>query len=179
MPRKFIKRYLPNSESIKNHKNLQLFGEWLHDPLLWHLQRRNVAKAFAIGLFFAFMPMPFQMVGAAAFAIFFRANLPISMVLVWLTNPLTMVPIFFACYKFGAWMLHTPYKNIQFELSFHWLSTSLLEIWQPFLFGCFVAGSIAALLGYLLINLIWRVNVGSNWKNRRHQRKKLKSEENL
>ncbi len=171
MPRKIIKRYLPNSETIKNHKHLQMFGKLLHDPLLWHLQRRNVAKAFSIGLFFAFMPVPFQMVLAAGFAIFLRANLPLSVVLVWITNPFTMVPIFYGCYKFGAWMMNVPFQDMEFELSYQWLSTSLVQIWQPFLLGCFVAGGIAAAISNLAISAIWRLHVWSNWKKRRELRK--------
>jgi len=167
MPRNFIKRYLPDTDSIKNHKNLRMFGKLLHDPLLWHLQRRNVARAFSIGLFFAFMPMPFQMVGAAAFAIFFRANLPISVVLVWITNPLTMVPIFYACYKLGAWLLNMPFQEIEIELSLHWLTTSFTQIWKPLLFGSFIAGGVSAIISNLLISALWHLNVVKKWNNRR------------
>ena len=41
----------------------------------------------AVGLFVALMPIPLQMAVAAAIAILVRSNLPISVSLVWLTNP--------------------------------------------------------------------------------------------
>jgi uncharacterized protein (DUF2062 family) len=80
---------------IKGHKNLSFLGEKLHDPNLWHLNRRSVSAAFAIGLFAAWIPTPGQMVIAAIIALYFRANLPISVALVWITNPLTMPPMFY------------------------------------------------------------------------------------
>ncbi|MDH5777262.1 MAG: DUF2062 domain-containing protein, partial [Gammaproteobacteria bacterium] len=79
MPKKFIQRYMPDHDKIRQHPHLnKMFGTLLHDPNLLHLNRRSVSGAFFIGLFMAFVPMPFQMVPAAALAIYFRTNLPIS-----------------------------------------------------------------------------------------------------
>ena len=105
MPKKLIKRYMPDHNTIKNNKYLQIFGDLLHNPNLWHLNRRSVAKAFAVGLFFAFVPVPFQMVLAAGFAIIVHANLPLSVALVWITNPLSIPAIFYACYVVGTWLM--------------------------------------------------------------------------
>ena len=95
MAKKTIQRFLPDPNKIRHHKSLKIFGRLLQDANLWHLNRRSARGAFAVGLFFAFIPVPFQMVLAAAGAILFRVNLPISVALVWLTNPLTMPPIFY------------------------------------------------------------------------------------
>ena len=65
MPKKTIKKLMPDHQKIKSNKHLQIFGDLLHNGNLWHLNRRSVAKAFAVGLFFAFVPVPFQMVLAA------------------------------------------------------------------------------------------------------------------
>lgn len=95
MPRRLFKRYMPTPDSIKGNKSLRFLGKLIHDPNLWHLNRHSVARAMAIGLFWAMIPMPMQMLAAAAVAIPLRANLPISIGLVWLTNPITMPPIFY------------------------------------------------------------------------------------
>ena len=98
MPKRFLKRYMPKEHDIRNHKHMRYFGKLLHDPNIWHLNRRSVAGAFSVGLFMAMVPVPFQMILAAAAAIPCRVNLPISVGLVWITNPLTMPAIFYFCY---------------------------------------------------------------------------------
>ncbi len=163
---------------IRNHKHLKMFGTLLHDPNLWHLNRRSVAGAFGAGLFMAFVPVPFQMVLAAAAAIVLRVNLPLSVSLVWITNPLTMPPIFFGTYKLGAWLMGMRPQHFRFELSFHWLASELGSIWQPFLLGCFVCASLSALLGYTLIRLLWRWHIVKAYQQRRRRRAVVKQELN-
>ena len=51
MPKKFIKRYLPDPHSIKENRALKIFGSILHEPNLWHLNRKSASGAFGIGLF--------------------------------------------------------------------------------------------------------------------------------
>ncbi|WP_428604623.1 DUF2062 domain-containing protein [Sedimenticola sp.] len=167
MPKHLIKRFTPNHETIRNHKHLKVFGQLLHDPNLWHMNRRSVAGAFAVGLFWAFIPMPFQMVAAAATAIPTRVNMPISVALVWITNPLTMPPLFYFTYLVGTWILGTPVKNGDFEPTMEWLSHSMGSIWEPLYLGSLVCALIAALIGYLSIRGLWRMHIISNWKNRR------------
>ena len=168
MPRKFIRRYLPHHDSIRGHRHLSWLGTLLHDPNLWHLNRRSVSGAFAVGLFCAFIPVPFQMVIAALIAIPARVNLPISVVLVWLTNPLTMGPIFFFAYKVGTWILGaTIHPTATENLSIEWVMHELRVIWKPFLLGSFVCGSISALLGYVGMRLVWRLHLVRRWKARR------------
>jgi uncharacterized protein (DUF2062 family) len=169
MPKRLIKRYMPDHRTIREHRHLQCFGTLLHNPALWHLNRHSVAKAFAVGLLFAWVPVPFQMVLAAGGAILVHANLPISVVLVWLTNPITMPPMFYGAYKLGAWAMNTPEQDFHFELSLEWLTNGMAAIWQPFLFGCAILGVICSILGYFGIKLAWRWIVIRKWQ-RRHRK---------
>jgi uncharacterized protein (DUF2062 family) len=161
---------MPDHRTIREHKNLKFFGQLLHDPNLWHLNRRSVSGAFSVGLFVAFVPIPFQMVLAAALAIVFRINLPIAASLVWVTNPFTIPPLFYLAYKTGAWILLEPTRNISFELSVHWLMTKLEAIWEPFLLGCFLFGTICAITGNLLMRGMWRLHVIKSWQARKLRR---------
>ena len=174
MPRRIIKRYMPDPEFIRSHKHLRFLGTLLHDPNILHLNRRSVSGAFAVGLFMAFVPVPFQMVLGAVGAIVARVNLPISVALVWLTNPLTMGPMYYFCYKVGAWTLGTPPLNITFEFTPEWMLQELSHIWQPFLLGCFLTGLGSAVLGYASIRLLWRLHVQHSWKQRLLRRTKAK-----
>ncbi|NOX92117.1 MAG: DUF2062 domain-containing protein, partial [Gammaproteobacteria bacterium] len=74
MPKRIIKRFMPNPQMIRNHKHLQFLGTLLHDPNIFHLNRRSVSGAFSVGLFMAFVPIPLQMIFAAIGAIVLRVN---------------------------------------------------------------------------------------------------------
>jgi len=171
MPKQIIKRFMPDQQTIRDHKHLRFLGTLLHDPNILHLNRRSVSGAFSVGLLMAFVPVPFPMVLAAIGAIVMRVNLPISVALVWVTNPLTMPPIFYFAYKVGTWILHTPIRDIHFELSVDWLMGELGMIWQPFLLGCLVCGVTFALLGNVSIRLFWRLHVGRSWQRRKQKRR--------
>jgi len=172
MPKHFIRRFTPDHETIRNHKHLRVFGRLLLDPNLWHLNRRSVSGAFFVGLFWAFVPMPMQMLPAAAVAILARVNLPISIALVWITNPLTMPPIFYATYEFGCWLLSCPSLSQDFQPSLEWLSERLGEIWQPLYLGSLLCGLIFGLLGFVGIRLLWRLHVLNYLKSRRAKRQR-------
>jgi len=167
MPRKLIKRYLPDHHKIRSHKHLKCFGSLLHYPNIWHLNRRSVSGAFFLGLLCAWIPVPFQMLIAAAVAIMARVNLPVSIGLVWVSNPFTMPPMFYFAYKIGAWILSSPAHKFSFELSFEWLKHELGYIWEPFLLGCLVLGLLSAISGYLFIRIMWRFHVFQYIKKRR------------
>ena len=167
---------MPDHEKIRQNPQLnKLFGTLLHDPNLLHLNRRSVSGAFFIGLFMAFVPMPFQMVPAAALAIYFRTNLVISVALVWVSNPITIPPLFYFCYKVGTWILSVPLKSIEFTMDWQWFTHELAMIWQPFLLGCFVVATTSALLGGFGIRLLWRWHVVRQWEDRKQRRLGMKN----
>ena len=168
MPKQIIKRFAPDHEVIRKHKRLRIFGNLLHDPNLWHMNRRSVSGAFAVGLFWAFIPMPLQMVAAAATAIIVRVNLPISVALVWITNPLTMPPMFYFTYLVGTWVLGTPASAEAFELSFEYLSHSMVAIWQPLLLGSLICALLAAGIGYCVMRGLWRLHIVRHLQRRRN-----------
>ncbi len=175
MPRHLLKRLAPDHRKIRDHKHLQIFGTLLHDPNLWHLNRRSVAGAFAIGLFWAMIPMPFQMVAAAATAILWRANLPISVALVWVSNPLTMPPIFYFNYLVGTWLLPNCQPIGEMEMSMEWFTHSLGEIWQPLYLGSVVVGLVLGALGYAGMRGFWRWHVVRQYRRRGQRGRKTPS----
>lgn len=168
----FFKKLLPSVSLIKSHPKLQFFGNLLHDPNLWHLNRRSLAGGTAVGLFTAFVPLPMQMLWAALLAIFFRVNLPLSVCLIWITNPITIPPMFYIAYKLGTVLLGIPTKQLNFTLSLEWLLGTLEHSWQPLLLGCFLMASFSALAGYWIVNLLWRLQVNRLWQERRKKRLK-------
>jgi len=170
MPRRYLKQLLPSQRKIRSEGTVRLFRGVLNNPNLWHLNRHSVALAVAVGLFAAFIPVPVQMILAAAGAIVFGCNLPVSVVVVWVSNPITMAPLLFAAYKFGIWLIGGSPKSIQFEMSVDWMLTKLVDVWQPLLLGCFSLGLATALVGYISVHVIWRIHVIYSWKGRRIRR---------
>lgn len=169
MPKKTIKRMMPDHQSIKENKYLKIFGSLLHNPHLWHLNRHSVAKAFAVGLFFAFIPVPFQMVLAAGISIIVHSNLPISIALVWLTNPLTMPAIFYGSYIIGTWVLGVPQQDFHFTASWQWVIDSISTIGPAFLLGCGMLAVTFSILGYFVIQIAWRYSVIKQWRLRQYK----------
>ncbi|PVZ68890.1 DUF2062 domain-containing protein [Pelagibaculum spongiae] len=161
MPKKRFKKILPDASSIRGNKYLQFLNKHLDNDNIWHLNRRSLAGGCALGLFVAFVPVPFQMVMAAMLALVFGVNLPMSVLMVWVSNPITMPPMFYGAYKVGAWTLGKSEIPFQFELSFEWLSHGLQHIWQPFLLGCLMLGIIN-----LAIRVTWRILVVKNMQKR-------------
>jgi len=170
MPRKLLKRIMPDHKTMCEHPHLQRFGQRLADPKLWHLNRRSVAGALALGLFIGFMPILGQMFVAAALAILFRVNLPISAMAVWISNPLTVAPMYFFTYKVGTWILQLPLEKQEFTLAWEWFTSDFLNIWQPFLLGSIVCGLVAAIIGLLFVRLIWRLMVIRSWLIRKRKK---------
>jgi uncharacterized protein (DUF2062 family) len=171
---KLIHKFIPDPEVIKRHKNLQFLGEKLHEPNLWHLNRRSIALAFAVGLFCAWIPAPMQMVFAAAGAIYFRANIPISVALVWITNPVTMPPLFYFAYKVGLWLMNQSSSTQESEFSLSIMFSGLGDAWQPFLTGCFIMGIASSAIGYFCMQYYWHYHITKKWEERKEKRIKMK-----
>jgi uncharacterized protein len=167
VPLKRLKKYLPTPEQVRNEKSLQFLGQLLHDPNVWHLNRYSVSGAFGIGLFTAYMPIPFQMLPAALLAIAFRVNLPISVALVWISNPLTMAPMFYLAYTVGVKLTGAEISHFQFEASLDWLFLELGTRWKPFLAGCLFMGCLLGLTGFFGMHLLWRLHLLQRIKERK------------
>ncbi len=167
MPKKLIKKYMPNPEKIRNMKGLGFLATWFGDASLWRIHRHNTAKAFAVGLFWMSIPIPSQMIMATISAILWRANLPISVALVWISNPFTIAPIFYFNYLIGSLILgKSAEESLGFEMNWDWLLNTLGELWLPLFFGSFIVGLSLAIISYFSLLLFWRLHVISRWKNR-------------
>lgn len=167
MPKQLIQRWLPDPDALKNHKHLKLFGSRLLDGNLWHLNRRSAAAAAGVGLFMAWIPVPFQMLLAVAGAIFCRAHLPLSVALVWVANPITMPPMFYGAYLLGCRLLGRPSEVIDIEFSWHWLNSVLETVAPPLLLGALVLATLSALIGYAAVRTGWRLSKVRQWQKRK------------
>ncbi len=67
-----------------------------------------IAFGIAIGIFVAMTPtIPLHTIIAIALAVLFKASKPAAILGVWVSNPFTVVFLYFACYKAGHFFLKT------------------------------------------------------------------------
>jgi uncharacterized protein len=170
MPRRIFRRLMPNPQLIREHRSLRLVSSLLHDPNLWHLNRHSVSVAAFVGIFVGAQPLPIHMLMAATASVVLRCNVTLALLLVWLSNPLTMPVIFYFEYRLGAWLLRLPADTGSFEMSLAWLEHSLHEIWEPLFLGSVLSGLIGGALAWALTRLAWRVGVVLKWRARRRAR---------
>ncbi|MEH6575760.1 MAG: DUF2062 domain-containing protein [Amphritea sp.] len=157
---------MPDEKKLKSHPYLNWLGSYIHDPNLWHLTRKSVSKAFFVGIFCAFLPLPSQMLIAAAASLLVRSNLPISVSLVWITNPFTIPPLFYFAYWTGTQLLGTPLQEVEFELTLEWFTNGLSSIWLPLIVGSLTCGTALGLFGYFCMQRFWIWSVNHSWKKR-------------
>ena len=166
MAKKFINKLFPNMHAVREHRSLGLLQVWIDKENLWHINRHSISAGFAVGVFCAFIPLPFQMVIAALLAIPAGANIPVSVLLVWISNPITIGPLFYICYKVGSIILQTELTDFSFEMNMDWLM-QLGQLWAPLLVGCLVVGSSAAAISYATVKILWRIHIVTYWRQRK------------
>jgi len=166
MIKNVIKRLFPKLDAVKEEKILKIFGPAVLQPNLWHINKKSVSRGFAIGAFCAFIPLPGQMILAAFLALTFAANLPIAIILTWITNPLTYTPIFFFAYKIGSFFITT---NVTPKITDNELSmlSNIMHIWEPLFLGSIILALIGSIISYLLIRIYWRYYVIKIWSKRK------------
>lgn len=120
---------------------------------LFSFQEQPLARGMAIGMFWMCMPMPFQMVPATLFCTLFSANLPMALLAVWISNPVTYLPIFYVQYEIGAMLFGGGVKDFSFgEFVSHYREAVDVAgmIYYTILQGALVTGLVLSVLGYFL-----------------------------
>jgi len=166
MPRRVFKKFAFKRHEVAAQWFMTPFRHLLHDPRLWGVRRRRVVPAFATGLFVSFMPFPGHTLIAALAALALRVNIPVAALATWVSNPATMFVIYPAAYKLGRAVLGTPPRNVSFDVSWDWVGSTLVYIWQPMLLGSFLLGAAAAIVGYVVLDILWRISI-ANYKTRK------------
>ncbi len=159
MPRRFFRKFAFKRQHLSEQWFLAPFRHLLQDHRLWAVRRQSVVPAFALGVFIAFLPFPGHTLSAALLALAFRINIPVAALATWVNNPITMGPTYYLAYKLGRTLLDTPLREFQFEMSWDWVTHTFVTIWQPMLLGCFILGTLAAVCGYVALDMFWRSSI--------------------
>jgi uncharacterized protein (DUF2062 family) len=178
MPRKVIKKFLPEHRTLVESRWLRPFRALLHDPALIVPHRRGVARGFAVGLFWAFMPVPGQSIFAAVCSVWLRVNVVVAMVTTWITNPFTAVPFVLTAHWIGALIIgpHAapPPETVALGSVDLFSLEALREGWRElrqlgaeFLLGSMVLATVSAALGFAALNWFWLWSVRRRFATRR------------
>ena len=158
---------VPRQRHVRGSWLHRMLGDRLFSPELWRPTRRGVACGAATGLFWACMPMPFQMLPSGIMAYFCRFNVPAAISVVWITNPVTWPLILYWQYRLGLWLLGQPAPS---DFSAAKLLDLAAGVPGPLLLGCAVTGLIVAALAYSLINALWGIVAERWWRSHAHPR---------
>src|SRR5262245_5284029 len=132
--RRYLQSRLAQPSDLARKPWLRWCAHRLHDPNLWHFGRRSVARATGFGFFIAFFPIPIHLLIAIPVAIVRGLNLPVVVAAVWITNPITWVPMFYFAYRVGLLFTgEAPQSMAHLHLEANWamVESALAEIWLP------------------------------------------------
>jgi hypothetical protein len=126
----------------------------------------RIALGVAVGMFVAWTPtMPFQMILTVAISALVRANKFVGVPFVWVTNPITLIPIYGPNYIVGSWLLGRDsaiksfisqmqgcmsFEGGLMETAKNWLETTM-AFFAPLWLGSLLLGLIVAAVSYCLI----------------------------
>jgi uncharacterized protein (DUF2062 family) len=172
MPRNFLRRLSVAYREKREQQPwyLRPFASLLHHPVYLSINRRSISKAMAVGLFTAMLPMPGHIPIALLLGLLVRANLPVAVLVVWISNPLTYAPIFYGEYLLGNYLLGVTPGEFTMGSSWSEFRELLARTWRPLWFGAIVSGLLLAVLGYGLTNAAWRIHTRRRYRRRVKER---------
>jgi uncharacterized protein (DUF2062 family) len=129
-------RPLPRRSNIHRYPVLKWFAKTAYDrSYLWSFKGNAMVQALFWGIWIAMLPIVgIQMIVVFLLALIVRANLPLIVALQWISNPLTMAPIYFADYEIGLLILElfgVDYgRNKLLTAEFDWSGMEFADLWE-------------------------------------------------
>ena len=152
MIRKLFKKQKPNKRITA------LIAKYKIPKAYLSVNRKTIANAMMIGMFFAMIPMPMQMLAVVLCVPFIKFNVPLSLTVVWITNPFTMPFIFYGEYLLGNLVLFRE-GITDITLSIEWFQNNLDVIFVPLFVGALVAGLTLGFASRYLVMHLWKRSV--------------------
>jgi uncharacterized protein (DUF2062 family) len=175
----WIARHIPSRETVHEHRLLRPFARQLSKPELWRMHRRSVPRGVALGLGIGIIIPFMHTLLAALLAIPLRANVAFAAAFTLLVNPLTIPPVYYLAYRMGLWEMHADAAVTNPMAAQHFsseLSRFLFWIHEasgPIALGVLTLAVTAAVTGYVLTALLWRLLLVSKIRRKRRARSRL------
>ena len=167
---RWLKRITPDRHSLEKLWCLKPFKVLVQGRGCWTFNRHSVTRAFALGLFIAFIPptpLPVHLVTCVILGMLFRLNLPVLIATVFVSNPFTWLPQVAGSIWVGAKLMGMDLAPMLHGLHHGNLWAQVNQLWAPLLLGALVLGLLAAGCGYVLAEGIWRARTLYHLRRRR------------
>ena len=164
-----LRGYFPKREEMARNRYLAPIAHRFLSPELWRFTRRSVPRGVALGLFAGFIIPVGQIFLAAFLALPARANVPLSALVTFVTNPFTFPFWAVVANRLGAFILKIDSAatggaaRSEIE-SGRW--SWLIEMFEGVgvtvlvtVLGFIVLAGVSAAVGYLLSSVVWRFMV--------------------
>ena len=177
---KRLRSSLPSHATIRSHPLMRRLGWLLDRPNLWHLNRRSVAGAVAVGMMTGLIPGPLQMLGAVLLAIPLRVNLAVAMAVTLYTNPITIGPLYWVAYRMGSLFLGNgaefpPVPDWSLANLGQWTEAMVywaMALGKPLGLGLVLLALSLGAIGWVVVWFGWRWAVAMAWSRRCRRRAK-------
>jgi uncharacterized protein (DUF2062 family) len=173
---RWLKRITPDRDTLERHWLLRPFTAVFHRAQCWNFHRASVTRAFALGLFIAFIPpappLPLHLTLCCVFGVLLRLNLPVLFATVFISNPFTWLPQLAGSVWVGATLMGMNFVPFVRQIEHQPMRDALHHLWSPLLLGSLVLGCVAAALGYVLAQALWRARVVYHLRRRRARLKR-------
>jgi len=160
---RWLKRITPDRQTLERHWCLKHFTALLMARGCWTFHRHSVTRAFALGLFIAFIPptplLPLHLVTCTLLGMYFRLNLPVMFATVFVSNPFTWFPQIAGSLWVGAKLMGLDLMPVLHAVNHQSFWLDIRGLWAPLLLGALVLGVIAAAFGFILAQVAWRARV--------------------
>ena len=120
--------------------------------------------------FAVFLPILFQSVPAVLLCVWLRCNVPLTVAVVWISNPITIPPMMYFAYRVGQWLLGTDTSTRPDDFALNTFFGQLGNLWQPLLLGCFVCGLLLGTSGFVIVRLYFRLRASLYLRRKRGAR---------
>jgi uncharacterized protein (DUF2062 family) len=160
---RWLKRITPDRDSLEKLWFLKPFTAIVMNRSCWNFNRSSVTRAFALGLFIAFVPptplFPLHLILCSIIGVMFGLNLPVLFTTVFVSNPLTWLPQVLGSIWVGAMLMGRDLMPVIEHVNHHNMGRMLAQLWAPLLLGALFLGAVSAAIGYVLAQLLWRIRV--------------------
>lgn len=158
-----------NRRAVLKQAWVKPVAPYLEDRQLWKLRRESIARGLAAGLFFGLLVPVAQFFFAAAFAVVLRGNLAVAALATFVSNPLTVAPLYWLAYRVGVLITGdappgTPEARAELVRQGWWdvagwwatLGQWYQTVGETLVIGLVAIAAVSAVAGYLLVRLLWR-----------------------